>query len=190
MIVVVNQKHKEYHDPADAQYEPPRSASDEDPEAKRAAEKLRRALALNPVPPAEQAPEEEPDVEPDSPASLEFSPLHTSTPPRTPSLRTPSPHLFLLHFDDEEEIKMAAAVEEIRASSYVGFDSITRQIEHKLLKRGFQFNVMVVGMSCLGNSFTPMLDVYDALFRSNWTWKEYLDQHYFRVSPHRLQGPL
>lgn len=39
-----------------------------------------------------------------------------------------------------------AAVEEIRASSYVGFDSITRQIEHKLLKRGFQFNVIVVGM--------------------------------------------
>lgn len=33
----------------------------------------------------------------------------------------------------------------VEASSYVGFDSITRQIEHKLLKRGFQFNVMVVG---------------------------------------------
>lgn len=38
--------------------------------------------------------------------------------------------------------------EEIRASSYVGFDSITAQIEHKLLKRGFQFNVIVVG-TCL-----------------------------------------
>ena len=35
--------------------------------------------------------------------------------------------------------------EEIRADSYVGFDSITQQIEHKLLKRGFQFNVIVVG---------------------------------------------
>lgn len=35
--------------------------------------------------------------------------------------------------------------EEIRAESYVGFDSITQQIEHKLLKRGFQFNVIVVG---------------------------------------------
>lgn len=65
--------------------------------------------------------------------------------------------------------------EDITASSYVGFDceyllsplaqarptlvwisrqikkrvlintAITRQIEHKLLKRGFQFNVMVVG---------------------------------------------
>lgn len=36
-------------------------------------------------------------------------------------------------------------MEEIRAASYVGFDSITQQIEHKLLKRGFQFNVIVVG---------------------------------------------
>jgi hypothetical protein len=58
---------------------------------------------------------------------------------------------------------------DVQAQSYVGFDSefevyhlewddevadcqlgqcgiaITRQIEHKLLKRGFQFNVMVVG---------------------------------------------
>jgi septin 3/9/12 len=28
-------------------------------------------------------------------------------------------------------------------NQYVGFDSITRQIETKLLKRGFQFNVSV-----------------------------------------------
>jgi hypothetical protein len=41
-----------------------------------------------------------------------------------------------------------AEVQEIRATSYVGFDSITQQIEHKLLKRGFQFNVIVVGASC------------------------------------------
>lgn len=47
---------------------------------------------------------------------------------------------------------MAAAVEEIRATSYVGFDSITQQIEHKLLKRGFQFNVIVVGQTGLGKS--------------------------------------
>jgi septin 3/9/12 len=46
----------------------------------------------------------------------------------------------------------AAAVEEIRATSYVGFDSITQQIEHKLLKRGFQFNVIVVGQTGLGKS--------------------------------------
>ena len=29
--------------------------------------------------------------------------------------------------------------------SYVGFDSITNQIEKKLLKRGFQFNIICVG---------------------------------------------
>lgn len=40
----------------------------------------------------------------------------------------------------------AAEVEEVRATAYVGFDTITNQIEHKLLKRGFQFNVIVVGM--------------------------------------------
>lgn len=39
-----------------------------------------------------------------------------------------------------------------RLNSYVGFDSITRQIEHKLLKRGFQFNAMVVGQTGLGKS--------------------------------------
>ena len=31
--------------------------------------------------------------------------------------------------------------------SHVGFDSITQQIERKLLKRGFQFNVICVGAS-------------------------------------------
>jgi hypothetical protein len=31
--------------------------------------------------------------------------------------------------------------------SHVGFDSITTQIEKKLLKRGFQFNVICVGKS-------------------------------------------
>ena len=31
--------------------------------------------------------------------------------------------------------------------SHVGFDSITQQIERKLLKRGFQFNVICVGSS-------------------------------------------
>ncbi|KAK6460046.1 septin [Scheffersomyces coipomensis] len=35
---------------------------------------------------------------------------------------------------------------------YVGFDTITTQIENRLLKRGFQFNVMVVGRSGLGKS--------------------------------------
>lgn len=47
-----------------------------------------------------------------------------------------------------------ADVQEIRATSYVGFDSITQQIEHKLLKRGFQFNVIVVGASLIQCRFT------------------------------------
>ncbi|KAF2002625.1 cell division control protein 10 [Amniculicola lignicola CBS 123094] len=36
--------------------------------------------------------------------------------------------------------------------SYVGFDSITQQIEKKLVKRGFQFNVICVGQTGLGKS--------------------------------------
>ncbi len=48
---------------------------------------------------------------------------------------------------------MAAAVDShTPLQSYVGFDSITKQIESKLLKRGFQFNVMVVGQTGLGKS--------------------------------------
>ena len=33
----------------------------------------------------------------------------------------------------------------IYPKAHVGFDSITSQIEKKLLKRGFQFNVICVG---------------------------------------------
>lgn len=35
----------------------------------------------------------------------------------------------------------------VMPKSHVGFDSITNQIERKLLKRGFQFNVICVGES-------------------------------------------
>jgi septin family protein len=46
---------------------------------------------------------------------------------------------------------MAAATlnaqQSVFPKSHVGFDSITTQIEKKLLKRGFQFNVICVGMS-------------------------------------------
>ncbi|KAH3687360.1 hypothetical protein WICPIJ_001637 [Wickerhamomyces pijperi] len=45
-----------------------------------------------------------------------------------------------------------AAPEPVQPSSYVGFDTITSQIEHRLLKRGFQFNVLVAGHSGLGKS--------------------------------------
>ncbi|CAG8528922.1 9803_t:CDS:10 [Ambispora gerdemannii] len=40
----------------------------------------------------------------------------------------------------------------INLNGYVGFDSITQQIEKKLLKRGFQFNIIVVGQTGLGKS--------------------------------------
>jgi len=37
------------------------------------------------------------------------------------------------------------AQQSVYPRSHVGFDSITSQIERKLLKRGFQFNVICVG---------------------------------------------
>ncbi|KAI8921515.1 Septin-type guanine nucleotide-binding (G) domain-containing protein [Entophlyctis helioformis] len=37
-------------------------------------------------------------------------------------------------------------------TGYVGFETITAQIERKLVKRGFTFNIMVVGRSGLGKS--------------------------------------
>lgn len=40
--------------------------------------------------------------------------------------------------------------EPVYPKSHVGFDSITNQIERKLLKRGFQFNVICVGASSCG----------------------------------------
>lgn len=55
-----------------------------------------------------------------------------------------------------------ATTEEIRAQSYVGFDSITQQIEHKLLKRGFQFNVIVVGERCFFVFVFRLLGVCEA----------------------------
>ncbi|EPX74652.1 septin Spn2 [Schizosaccharomyces octosporus yFS286] len=42
--------------------------------------------------------------------------------------------------------------ESIPLNNYVGFDSITSQINRKLVRRGFQFNVMVVGPSGSGKS--------------------------------------
>ena len=41
---------------------------------------------------------------------------------------------------------MSSQTNPVMPKSHVGFDSITTQIERKLLKRGFQFNVICVGM--------------------------------------------
>lgn len=40
---------------------------------------------------------------------------------------------------------MQAPQQSVFPKTHVGFDSITTQIEKKLLKRGFQFNVICVG---------------------------------------------
>lgn len=42
--------------------------------------------------------------------------------------------------------------------SHVGFDSITSQIERKLLKRGFQFNVICVGTASM-RIFNSLVDI-------------------------------
>jgi len=47
------------------------------------------------------------------------------------------------HLSTDTMASMPAAT--IHPQSHVGFDSITSQIERKLLKRGFQFNVICVG---------------------------------------------
>ena len=41
--------------------------------------------------------------------------------------------------------------------SYVGFDSITNQIEKKLVKRGFQFNIICVGKRRTVQQLSEML---------------------------------
>ena len=41
----------------------------------------------------------------------------------------------------------AQAAQSVFPKSHVGFDSITKQIERKSVKRGFQFNVICVGMT-------------------------------------------
>jgi len=49
-------------------------------------------------------------------------------------------------------VAMPQASQIVTPQSHVGFDSITEQIERKLLKRGFQFNVICVGQTGLGKS--------------------------------------
>jgi len=84
---------------------------------------------------------------------------------------------------------MAAAMPEGNAvfpRSHVGFDSITQQIEKKLLKRGFQFNVICVGgFTLLTSLFYFSLTVVN--YRSNWTWEIYSHQYDIRITPYRLE---
>lgn len=69
-----------------------------------------------------------------------------------------SPHNTSSRSTTAKVFKMASALasaqpQSVFPKSHVGFDSITTQIEKKLLKRGFQFNVICVGMS--KSMFTP-----------------------------------
>jgi septin 3/9/12 len=45
---------------------------------------------------------------------------------------------------------MSNSANPVVPKTHVGFDSITTQIERKLLKRGFQFNVICVGLYLRG----------------------------------------
>ncbi|KAJ1976488.1 cell division control protein [Dimargaris xerosporica] len=46
----------------------------------------------------------------------------------------------------------ATSHQNIGLNGYVGFDTITQQIQRKFLKRGFNFNIMLVGQTGLGKS--------------------------------------
>ena len=73
----------------------------------------------------------------------------------------------------------------VNPQSHVGFDSITSQIERKLLKRGFQFNVICVGML-----EQPAVKVtYElTVVRSNRSGEVYAHQHHLCLPPYRLKG--
>ena len=73
----------------------------------------------------------------------------------------------------------------VMPKSHVGFDSITTQIERKLLKRGFQFNVICVGMAEKHISYRRVPKP-DKFCRSNGIREIDPDKHHLRISSHRL----
>ena len=78
----------------------------------------------------------------------------------------------------------------VMPKSHVGFDSITNQIERKLLKRGFQFNVICVGKS--RSIAVGSIEPTDWLMahRTNGAGQIHPDKHYLRIAPHRLEGTI
>lgn len=62
-----------------------------------------------------------------------------------PLLRLPMQTRWVLFACPFIDIILTTTILQTTLNGYVGFDTITQQIEKKLLKRGFQFNVMVVG---------------------------------------------
>lgn len=73
------------------------------------------------------------------------SPVHRSA---QPSNEIPPSYFGIQQFPSHHlstDIMASMPAATIHPQSHVGFDSITSQIERKLLKRGFQFNVICVG---------------------------------------------
>lgn len=66
---------------------------------------------------------------------------------------------------------MSTAANPVMPQSHVGFDSITTQIERKLLKRGFQFNIICVGVYEL--SLETLLDI-DEITQDKLVWENRL----------------
>lgn len=92
---------------------------------------------------------------------------------------------------------MAAAANTIIPKSHVGFDSITSQIEKKLLKRGFQFNVICVGMYLAETKRSSLLHDRGGLdsaltfchsYRPDGSGQVHPHQHHLRLAPDGLQG--
>lgn len=74
----------------------------------------------------------------------------------------------------------------VMPKSHVGFDSITSQIERKLLKRGFQFNVICVGK---WPEKTPWKIATDGLSRANGSREIHFDQYHLRLPPDGFKRP-
>ena len=146
-------------------------------------------------------------------------PLHHLARPHPPDLNslppdpvhspsTGPPHhsrddTFSIAFLDSQNIHTTATMASMPAAtiypqSHVGFDSITSQIERKLLKRGFQFNVICVGPFLHFPSLSPPLlapslpssaGLTCSRCRPDGSRQVDTDQHHLRLAPHRVQGP-
>lgn len=97
---------------------------------------------------------------------------------------------------------MLCCVLKTTLEGYVGFDTITQQIEKKLLKRGFHFNVMVVGEQLLlpiylfeRTSHPPASPAYatpppcvSPRLRSIWAWKVDSSEYHICLASDWKQG--
>jgi len=89
-------------------------------------------------------------------ASMATSPTHSNGPyqPQPPQMLGHAPGMSQMSQMSQGPSQMnmnspPRGPPTVTPQSHVGFDTITQQIERKLLKRGFQFNVICVGKSVL-----------------------------------------